>query len=319
LMESPAAPEHLDIGTDGIPNSGLFPRRVTIELSAACNLSCIMCPRQYGSLSDGFMKRALFEKIVEELSAHDVDAVVPFFRGEPLLHPDFLDMIILLREKTQARIQLATNGLLLTPFLARALLNVGIDFISFSMDALTEETYKKIRAGGDFHRLMDNVHMFIRMRKDMEECVTSIQVSATEVADNEYEIPAFIRYWEDRADRVRIYPCHSDGGRYGRLLRPAHCMPDVLRKPCRKPFTDLVIYADGRVALCNHDWDRGQAESLGDVQKESIERVWKSRPYEDIRGRHLDGRWDELVPCRECDHWQAWDSPESAVGLVIQR
>jgi hypothetical protein len=48
-----------------------------------------MCPRKYASPPAGFMGRDLFERNVDELSGHEVEGVVPFFRGEPLLQPHF--------------------------------------------------------------------------------------------------------------------------------------------------------------------------------------------------------------------------------------
>jgi MoaA/NifB/PqqE/SkfB family radical SAM enzyme len=85
-------------------------------------------------------------------------------------------MMTLLRRRTRARIQLATNALLLTPDLSRALLELGIDFISFSLDALRRETYEKIRVGGSFDRAMENVHAFLGLRKHRIPCVTVVQV-----------------------------------------------------------------------------------------------------------------------------------------------
>ncbi|MBN1103518.1 MAG: radical SAM protein [Deltaproteobacteria bacterium] len=318
-MKSSVVPQPLDHPMDEglIPDP--FPRRITLELSASCNLSCVMCPRRYGSLSAGLMEWSLFERIVEELSVHPVEAVVPFFRGESLLHPNFMEMITLLRQKNRADIQLATNALLLTPSLAEALLELGINFISFSLDALSRETYETIRRGGDFHRAMENVHTFLRLRKHMRHCPTTVQVSATEGPHNAHEIPAFVRYWKQRVDRVRIYPCHSEEGRYGRLSRPELRRPAALREPCRKPFMDLVIYADGRVALCNHDWDRKGDDAIGSVQEKPIQEIWKSPAYRDIRNKHLDRRWNDLEPCRHCDHWQGTLSGEAdTVGTLIE-
>ena len=295
-----------------------FPLRITIELSAACNLSCIMCPRKYAALSGGFMERGLFEKIVDELSAHEVEAVVPFFRGEALLHPDFLGMITLLRKRTPARIQLATNALLLTPALSKALLDIGIDFISFSLDAVRRETYEKIRVGGDFDRAMENVHTFLAMRKHTVPCRTVVQVSATESLQNEKELLEFIRFWTGRVDRVRIYPRHSEKGRYGRLAQAAQRRPEGSRGPCRKPFSEFVIYADGQAALCNHDWDRKRTDPLGSIRDQGIEAIWNGDNYAKIRQNHVAHKWQALSPCGLCDHWQAWEEGEFHIGTLVE-
>lgn len=293
-----------------------FPRRVTIELSGLCNLSCPVCPRRFVEATSGLMSRRLFEKILEEIGTNGTEAVVPFFRGEPLLHPSFLEMMHLLRKKTRARIQLATNAMLLSRPVAKGLLDLQIDVISFSLDALTTRTYEKVRPGGDFNRVMDNVHGFLNMRESLANSLTTVQVSATEGPDNQTEIVPFIAYWQGKADRVRIYARHSEGGKFGRL---EHARPEESRKPCRKPFTDIVIYSDGQVALCNHDWDRKGEGTIGSVNEKTIQEIWEGPSYRKIRDKHLDRRWSELDPCRHCDHWQASDGRDSFVGRLVER
>jgi hypothetical protein len=120
-------------------------------------------------------------------------------------------------------------------------------------------------------------------------------------------------------DRIRIYPRHSDGGRYGSLAHPGYRRPGAARVPCRKPFTDFVIYADGQTALCNHDWDRKEADSLGSVRSLSIAAIWNGDGYWQVRQRHLAHDWLALNPCGHCDHWQALEEGEAGlIGSLIE-
>ncbi len=276
-----------------------------------------MCPRKYLSGTLGFMKEALFRKIVDEIKRHPVEAVVPFFRGESLMHPDFVGMMRLLREKTRAEIQLATNALLLDEDISKALLRLDIHFISFSVDALSKETYDKIRSGGDFARTMKNIETFLNMRDHFGSSSTRVQISATETVHNKAELPAFVEYWKPRVDRVRIYPQHSDGGRFGRLNDASLRRKPSSRQPCMKPFTDMVICYDGTTALCNHDWYRQKEDALGSVTDQAIDKIWQNARYRAVRQKHIKHRWDALQPCDECDHWMEMDQEESPVGMVI--
>ncbi len=296
---------------------GPFPRRVTVELSSRCNLTCRMCPRRYLDQTDGFMAVDLFKRIVDQISAHPVEAVVPFFRGEALLHPQFLELIHYLRAHTPARIQLATNALLLDEAPARELLDLEIDFISFSLDAVKPETYAKIRIGGNFTRVMRNVHRFLELRQILSRSKTTVQVSATRSDHNREEIAAFIDYWKPRVDRVRIYPEHSGGGRFGRLTDPAN-QRRTPRCPCKKLYTDMVIYSDGRVGICNHDWQRPDDNPIGSATDREISALWQGDAYRRLRRLHQDGRWQEVVPCGHCDHWQAVTEAQSPIGDRIQ-
>ena len=294
-----------------------FPKRITIELTSCCNLSCIMCPRKFMSNGKGFMSQDLFWKIVNQLKGREIEAIVPFFRGEPLLHPNFLEMAEQLRRSTSAKLQLATNALLLNQKTSKRLLALGIDFISFSLDATSKKTYEKIRADGDFDLAMKNIHTFLQERSKTPSVSTRVQVSATEIEENREELPAFIEYWKDRVDRVRIYPCHSEDGRFGKLNPINQRRSKTQRKACKKPFTDFVIYYNGNTALCNHDWNREDISTLGSIKEKTIDQIWQDRPYRDIRQKHLDHKWDTVVPCNDCDHWLAMDEAESPIGRII--
>ncbi len=294
-----------------------FPKRITIEVSSKCHLSCSMCPRKYINGNQGFMSEDLFRKIVDEIEGYPVEAVVPFFRGEPLMHPGFVEMIRLLRERTDAEIQLATNALLLNEDISRALLGLDIHFISFSVDALSKEAYEKIRIGGEFDLVMHNVMAFLKLREASPSGSTMVQVSATENVHNKSELPAFVDFWNSRVDRVRIYPQHSDGGEFGRLNDSSYRRKQSSRQPCMKPFRDIVIYYDGKAGLCNHDWDPQTNGSLGSVRVHSIEEVWHNPICRDIRYRHINHQWDGISPCKSCDHWMGSAEMNNPVGEVF--
>lgn len=297
-----------------------FPERLTIEMSSRCNLSCLTCPREYVSGETGFMEEKLFEKIVQELQGEEVESVAPFFRGEPLLHPRFMELMRLLRRCCSTKIQLATNGLLLSEEIIHELLfNIRIDFISFGLDAFHEETYRKIRLGGSLEKARENVLRYLKLRDDSGARGTIVQVSLTESLFNLEEIHSFLGYWRGRADRVRIYPSHSEGGSFGALSSPGFQRLPSERTPCMKPFRDMVIYHDGRVALCNHDWDRPQSASLGSVREKSIREIWKDLPYRRLREKQAQGAWDGLEPCGHCDHWEGEGDGESCIGLLVSK
>ena len=71
-----------------------FPDRVTIELTNKCNLVCNCCPRKFMKTGLGVMEKEVFEKVIDECAEHLPVALVPFFRGESLLHNHFNDFII---------------------------------------------------------------------------------------------------------------------------------------------------------------------------------------------------------------------------------
>lgn len=288
-----------------------FPQRLTLELTNACNYRCAMCPsRLQPGRTRGMMEPALFRRIIDQAAERLPVALVPFFRGESLLHPELVGLLAYAKARGLGPIQLVTNGLLLEEPLALALLDLGLDFISFSLDTVRPEEYDRIRPGGDFARVMANVERFIALR-DRGGRATEVQVSATRTSHNAASIDDFVAYWRDRADRTRVYYEHSADGRPGSLDCP-EVPRDMVRRPCRKPYTDMVVYHDGKVAACNHDWFR--PEPLGDLARQSVAEVWRGPAYADLRAQHEDPETMTDATCLGCDHWKMYHLDKPFIG-----
>lgn len=74
--------------------------------------------------------------------------VIPDGNGEPLLHPDIIEMTKL------APTSIVTNGELLTPELLDKL---SLKEIRISLDGADKETHEKIRVGGNFETVVRNI------------------------------------------------------------------------------------------------------------------------------------------------------------------
>lgn len=282
-------------------HSGEFPSRLTIELTNQCNYKCAMCPSRWQpDTLRGLMAPELFHFLVDQAAEHLPVTMVPFFRGESLLHPDALGLLAYAKRRGLGPVQLASNGWLLDEVMARGLLDTGLDFISFSVDTDDAEEYTAIRVGGELGRVKANVERFIALR-DKGGYPTEIQVSATRTKANAASIIRFVDFWRHRADRTRIYYEHSIDGHTGSLECdeiPAH----MERRPCPKVFGETVVYFGGQAALCNHDWFRNAP--LGDLTKQSMAELWHSQAYQDIRSQHQDPATLHDEVCLHCDHWK---------------
>lgn len=77
---------------DGALYVNEFPKCLHIELTNACNLKCIMCPRRDMKRDVGYMNFELFKKIIDE-SSGNVDFICLNFMGEPFLHKKISDEV----------------------------------------------------------------------------------------------------------------------------------------------------------------------------------------------------------------------------------
>ncbi len=292
-----------------IPKVSKYPERVTLELTNHCNLECRVCPREFMNDKQGFMDSALFMKIIDEMSEYGINTLVPFFRGESLLHTDFISLIEYAKKKNMT-IQLATNGTLMTKKIARAIVEAQIDFISFSVDSIDPKYYAHMRRGSDFTKLMNGIGNMLDERSTQKSQKPEVQISAVDTGMNDKAKQEFVSFWRDTVQRIRIYPRHTPDGQFGRLKHEQKNLPN--RLPCHRPFTEMVVYWDGRAVVCNHDWD--STEELGNVAVNGLMEIWNSDEYKHLRERHLVNSLNKNEVCTNCDHWAQYYTENSLVG-----
>jgi hypothetical protein len=264
----------------------------------------------------GFMDVTLARRLVDEMASHAPLAMVPFFRGESLLHPDWFDILQYAQHRNIGEIQFTTNATLLTPHRSDRILDLGLDFISFSLDSLDPASYESSRRGARLSQTLNHIFYFLEKKAAIGAQIT-VQVSAVETDFNRTDMDAFVDYWRDKVDRVRIYAQHSTDGHPGSLATAMPCFEK--RLPCHKPFSDMVIYWSGDVALCNHDWGRtATGPAIGSVCHNHIDAIWNADTYARIRQRHLESDLATVTPCNHCDHWMMYYLPDGFIGRLYQ-
>ncbi len=158
-----------------------------IELTTRCPLSCKMCIR---SERDDwqFHDMALenFKKLLPYLS--EVGTVILEGWGEPLLHPNLLECIQLVK-KEGAEAGFVTSGKGLTPERASALVQAGIDFIGFSIAGTTEETHGAIRVNSHLSEIFDAIRFIQEERSRRGRTQPKIHLVFLMVKDNVSEVP----------------------------------------------------------------------------------------------------------------------------------
>lgn len=267
--------------------SGEFPQRIEIELASACNLSCTYCPRKYIDRLNGFINFSLFKRIVDEITKYPETILVLHRRGESLLHPNFIEMCNYVKGKFK-EIQLATNATLLDNAKSKAIIG-ALKFISFSIDI--PEVFNKTRIPAKYDKVESNILRFL----DLNKGKVRTQVSMVKTIDTPSENTVIFKgKWKGKVDRIRIYEEHSRDGRFGSLNRSRGS-----RVPCVMPFYEMLIYYDGKVGRCNHDWN---GVPMGDVNKSTIEKVWNNSLYENLRTQHQTLNMNDEV-CKGCDCW----------------
>lgn len=146
------------------------PYLVQIFPCYGCNFRCSFClhtlPREkHGFISDAaLMDMELYRRAIDDMVS--VWGTVKMLRfaaiGEPLLHPRIAEMVAYAKEKQAAdRIDIVTNGALLTPELSERLIKAGLTTLRVSIEGLSAEEYREnCRAEIDFEKLLSNLRWF---------------------------------------------------------------------------------------------------------------------------------------------------------------
>ena len=151
------------------------PRTLFIEPTVDCFMDCLApCGRGYpysASCSSRRRMRSmpldLYKKIIDE-SGGCVDRLCLCNYGEPLLHPEIVQMIQYAKKKYPHVYALtSTNGMLLrNERLLRNVVSSGLDEIIFSVDGAWQTSYEKYRKGGDLKTILDAMREVILLRKE---------------------------------------------------------------------------------------------------------------------------------------------------------
>ncbi|MBD5294677.1 MAG: radical SAM protein [Bacteroides sp.] len=136
-----------------------YPTTLMLELTNKCNLKCTMCPREhiYGQdMNIGNMDTDLAYKIIDECYPY-LQSIGLTGLGETLFAPNLLDVAKYIKLKKKSIVIFISSNANMPDFIERITPVVPyIDTLQISIDGVGE-IYDKIRIGGSFHLLDENL------------------------------------------------------------------------------------------------------------------------------------------------------------------
>jgi len=178
--------------SNGITEVKSYPEEITISTTTRCNMEppCVMCERNGRTKDEEYdLDPSALEKI-EHIFKH-ADRIYLHCGGEPLMTPMSFRIIESVQPPT--RIIFNTNGALFTEKIIRRVVDSHVvDVISFSLDAATEETYKKIRSA-NFNRVISNIKALIAYRNEKHRKNPLVLMNFCIFKRNVFEIPDYVK------------------------------------------------------------------------------------------------------------------------------
>ena len=291
--------------------AGKYPhgvKGIAIETTLSCNARCIMCYHSHKHLS-GTMSMDLFKKIIDDCFINGIMSVGLSIYGEPLMDEYFFDRIKYLR-RYGMKYGFFTNGSLLNDKKARMLFDMGgLEKINFSVCGFEREVYEQIMPGLKKSITYENILNFLRLKKEYALNKPVVAISSVKLNKNKNDMKKFIRFWQRQKGVNHVITAglwkrgssgQADIGEPGQMHRG-----DCRLYPCKVIWGSIYVYYDGRTAPCCEDSDlRGLI--IGDMNKQSIEDIYKGKEIEALRRMHLEGKRHHDKICGQCTHNFIW-------------
>ena len=77
-------------------------------------------------------------------------------------------------------IYFSTNGILLNKKISTDLIKSGLTRIQISIDAITKETYDKVRPGGNYNKIIENINEFLLIKQNLNARLPLVRVNFCE-------------------------------------------------------------------------------------------------------------------------------------------
>jgi len=276
-----------------------FPIQLDFELNSACNLKCKMC--ELGESTEKISDQKLFDfdefySILSYSYKMGARAVKLNYINEPFLRKDIFKFIEAAHKIGILDIYLSTNGILLTKDVRTKIIESKLTRIQISIDASTSEVYDKIRIGGNYNSVVENVIALVKERKSNTPV---IRVNFVKTDINEHQKDEFINFWKDKVDMIGIQEFITPPNNSGLVKSSTRENKISSNFKCSFPFKQLVITHDKKVLPCCTFW--GRQMSMGLLESpEDLLLFWNNNFIKNLRKLHLEGRFDEIYECKNC-------------------
>lgn len=286
------------------------PFTVYIFPTTFCNFKCVYCAHSLGhekmkeqyNFKPETMAPETFENVLEQLKQFPdkIKVVSLTGQGEPLLNKNIPYMIKKIKEADVCeRIEIISNGSLLTNETADKLIEAGLDILRISLQGLSSEKYKDVCDYKlSFEEYLSQIEYYYKNKTEKNQ----IFVKVLDIALNEGEEDKFYKTFENITDRMFIEKCQPvydnvevtnglerDCDRYGNKREK--------RDICTICFYMLGIFPNGDVEPCDGIY---KPVVLGNVNEKSLKDMWESDMLKNFWKMQLNRDRYSNPKCKVC-------------------
>lgn len=305
-----------------------------IETTNVCNMECVMCPRpKLMKRPIRHMDMPLFEKIISQIKPHPrikLNRFWDFARseysvreasrdenafyfytvsksltlhgfGEPLLDPHMTERIGLC-SKNNIPTYFSCVPANINVEKVIGMMKAGLGTIKFSLDALDDESQRKIRGNNcNFTQAYKKICEVVKIKAKDPSIKTKVVVAMLELSQSKNSKDLFKRFmnlWRDLP--VFAYIKSQDNRWFHEEDSSVECKSHYESQYCEFPWLSLTVMADGTVVPCSQDYNCEMV--MGDANRQTLKEIWNSKSYGNFRKWHINGKFPKNYKCSSrCD------------------
>jgi putative metalloenzyme radical SAM/SPASM domain maturase len=167
-------------------------KKLNIEVTTRCNLSCAMCVRKVWREDSGDMSLQTFRALTPAFP--EIETINLIGIGEPLLNENIIEMIRLGKEQLpeNGTFSLTTNGTLIDRNTASKLVSSGLDYIVVSVDGASPETFAGIRKGARLEDVLNGIRFLNQTKKEVKSRKPVLGLEFVAMKRNIEELPQLV-------------------------------------------------------------------------------------------------------------------------------
>lgn len=291
------------------------PLSMYIEPTRVCNFKCFYCMHSTRGQKNGALDKTgfkiehmdmeLYGKLVKEIMEFpSVPKRICFSGlGEPLTNKKLPEMVKLLRDAGfEGRVDVISNGSLLTKEMADALIAAGISRIQISLQGLTRDKYKEI-CGMDIEpeQIRENIRYF----HEHEGNATIYVKIIDSILEGKEDEDKFYSMFSDVCDTIYIEHLvimEQQMGNHGRDVDTTrNLMGEVVEKRmvCGVMFYFLQVNIDGETFPCSTP-GLPNSFSMGSTKEKTLQEIWNDKIRNALIRKNLADGYASIPACKTC-------------------
>ena len=274
-----------------------------LEINNSCNINCVMCDTKSSTRKKKLMSLDICEESAKQMKNKGIKSVLLHTIGDPLANAKLKDYLKILR-KYNLQVGISTNGLMLEKHVDTLAEYFDIcSSIRFSIDGVKKETYEKIRFGGIFEKLIENLDL---AEKKLKKIGYEFKIDLVITKDNFNELGEFIvffrKYVNNPYKNIDLNFMNSLSPNNDYFLQHNVLEEHTTENSYCNFASSLVPYVlvDGRVSACCRDYDGSLV--VDDLSKNKLEDMKSNKGFKNLQQAHIEqsDKINDYELCKSC-------------------